>query len=129
MNASQPTPVARRAPGVTGLARTILYVKDWEASLRFYTQVLGIPPAAPPDPGWAELAPGGGSLCLHEGRASDLPTAGVCAVGLAVEDFDAARAALEADGVELGPTSSPCEGVRIAEFRDPSGNALYLEGR
>jgi predicted enzyme related to lactoylglutathione lyase len=117
------------AVAVKSFARTILYVNDWEPALRFYKSVLGLKLAYPAERGWAEFDMGTTALCIHGGRAEGAKSEAVCSVGLAVEDFDAACAALRGNGVTVGEPHSPCAGLRIAGFHDPSGNDLYVEGK
>jgi catechol 2,3-dioxygenase-like lactoylglutathione lyase family enzyme len=108
--------------------RVVLYVKRWDESLRFYVETLGLRPAYPPRRGWAELRLAGTSLCLQEGRVSDITTEEICKVGWRVDDLDAARAALEARGVAVQEPQA-FGAYRICHFYDPDDNALFLEGR
>lgn len=114
---------------VSKMARVILYVTDFERAVRFYTETLGLKLAYPAGGGWAELALGGTSLCLHHGREGAMPTKGVTSVGLWVDDFDAALARLKDKGVVLSEPFDPCGGLRVSTFSDPDGNELSLEGK
>jgi predicted enzyme related to lactoylglutathione lyase len=132
--AGRPAKAAKSETSVTAVsvkafARTILYVKDWKPALRFYADALGLQLASPAEEGWAEFATGTTALCIHGGRAAGVTSEAVCSVSFSVDDFDAACAALKSKGVTVGEPHSPCAGLRIAGFRDPSGNDLYIEGK
>ena len=101
--------------------------RDVAAARRFYTEVLGLPrSSANPD----EFETANVTLALWEpetqGVAFEPNTAGFA---LRVPDVPAARAELEAHGVEfLGETVDT--GVCLmAFFRDPDGNVLILHRR
>jgi len=116
---------------VTGVDFVHVPVTDFDAAARFYGEVLGLPMSKR----YGEM-PGGefetGSLTLQilqaeafglEFNASPNPLA------LHVDDVHAARAQLEAQGVEfLGETIDT--GVcHMAPFRDPDGHVLMLHHR
>ena len=112
----------------TAPTRVVLFVKRWDECLRFYVDALGLSPAYAPRRGWAELRVHGTSLCLQEGRVSDITTEEICKVGFRVDDLDAARAALVERGVAV-QEPQPFGAYRICHFTDPDDNALFLEGR
>lgn len=66
-------------------------------------------------------------------RPSDSVTADtrfICHIAFLVDDFAAARAALEARGVAFeAETAVATDAVRTAFFRDPSGNRLQIVWR
>ena len=63
------------------------------------------------------------------GQSEDVQGSGTMSINLAVADCDAARARLEARGVEfLGPTVNIPGVVRLADFLDPDGNKIRLAG-
>lgn len=114
---------------LTDATRLILFVHDFEEAVAFYEDALGLQPAYPAAHGWAEFTTGGAcALCLHDGRMSSLHTQKVVTFGWKVPDLDAAVAALRAKGIEVEDPHVVTEGTRAAEFTDPSGNALFLEG-
>lgn len=108
-----------------------VYVRDLGASVRFYTEVLGLRLRMRAGDGWAEIDAGPGLLIgLHPFEPSNTPkpgTPGSIAIGLNVTtDIGTVRAQLEKRGVRFdGPTVED-EHVRLAFFSDPDGNALYL---
>ena len=112
-----------------------VFVRDWDAAVRFYTETLGIPLAFRNDDiGWAELDTGEGRLALERLDADD-PEAGslvgrFVGVSLAVPDVHAAHAELTERGVEFvgAPEIQPWGGV-LAHLRDPEGNVLTLLSR
>ena len=108
--------------------RVILWVEDFDASLRFYEQGLGLSQAYPSGGGWAEFTTGGSALCLHDGREAPAPEGKSTAFGWAVADLDAAVDILRGRGIRVDNPKPVTEGMRAAEFRDPSGNALFIEG-
>lgn len=112
---------------LTGVERVILYVTDWDRAVKFYTETLGIPLKYKED-GWAALATRGIELNLHSGRKSRAQK-DEASIGFRVDDFDATYAALKQRGVKVGEIYSPCEELRCANFTDPDGNRLSIEGR
>ncbi|MBP0446222.1 VOC family protein [Roseomonas sp. SSH11] len=116
-------------PDLTG-GRTItfLYTDDLPRLSRFYEEVLGL--ACVVDQGRCRIL-----------RASPTALIGICdipgrprgtdgvLVSFAVEDLDAAHAALSARGVRFeGPVSLGMGGtVRSAFFRDPEGYRLEIQ--
>jgi predicted enzyme related to lactoylglutathione lyase len=101
--------------------------RDKERARRFYAGVLGLSP----DPGVPdELETANVTLALWEPEAEGVPFApNAAGIALRVQDVDAARAELAAQGVEfIGETvdSGVC---RMALCRDPDGNVLILHRR
>lgn len=105
-------------------------VSDFEASVRFYRDTLGLEQKVRHGDDWAEYqTPDGFVIALHgarEGAPPPPPPRGGISVGFDVADIEAARATLEQRGVVFrGPTvDSPP--VKLAFFADPDGHALYL---
>jgi len=119
------------APTITGVDFVTVPTQDIEASRRFYGEVLGLPFVKQ----WGEL-PGvefqAGQLTIaimdptafgQEFRPHAVPLA------LQVDDVAAARAALEAEGVEFVGDTIDSGVCHQAIFRDPSGNTLDLHRR
>jgi len=119
------------APSISGVDFVTIPTNDIEASKRFYGDVLGLPFVKQ----WGEL-PG------FEYQAGDLtiavmdptafgqefqPNAGM--IAFAVDDVEAAREALKAEGVEFLNEMIDSGVCHQAIFRDPSGNTLDLHHR
>jgi len=100
-------------------------VENLDAARRFYGEILGLRKVFEM-PGWAEYA--------HAEKATPIglaeqPPGGArgAVVVLKVDDIDQARAALTGKGIQFdGPTQDIPGVVRLALFRDPSGNPLQL---
>jgi len=76
-------------------------------------------------PGWVEYAHAEGATAVGLAEQPDAPKGGV--VVFKVDDMDAARQELTRRGVQFdGPTEEIPGVVRLAKFRDPSGNLLQL---
>jgi predicted enzyme related to lactoylglutathione lyase len=116
---------------ISGVDFATVFVEDYPAAVQFYGGVLGLEHSA--DYG---KVPGGefetGNLTLQlmdaaaigqEFKPSGHP------IALHVEDVEAARAELEANGVEFGAETLDSGVCHMAFFRDPSGNALMLHHR
>lgn len=114
---------------LTGGTRLILYVHDFEEAVAFYEDALGLTLAYPAQHGWAQFITGNEcDLCLHGGRMASLSTQHVATFGWKVADLDGSVAALRAKGVDVEDPKPVTDGIRAAEFTDPSGNALFFEG-
>ena len=110
------------------VSRVMLFVRDFDASVKFYTEVLGIP-LLYKQGNWAALATDGVEINLHGDRTAAAPEHGDPSIGFCVEDFDAAYAALQERGVKVGKIFSPAPGLRVANFEDLDGNELGIEGK
>lgn len=114
------------------LYRVRVFVTDWEKSVAFYSETLGMPVSfAGPEMGWAELDTGAARLALERVDPKDPESAGLSgrfvAVSLQVEDVRATYDELSSRGVEfLGPPEKQPWGGVLAHFRDPDGNVLTL---
>jgi catechol 2,3-dioxygenase-like lactoylglutathione lyase family enzyme len=101
--------------------------RNYERSIVFYRDLLGLPqnPRVP-----TEFEAGNVTLALFDPTQADLEfqTNGCGDIALRVGDVEAARAELEANGVEFVGTrdSGVCH---MAFFSDPDGNALILHRR
>lgn len=104
-----------------------LYVRDVETAVRFYVETLGMKLVEQAPPDWAVIDAGEGfRIGLHKGglsegaRGVDAPSVGF----YPKLPMNEAIQILENRGVKLdvkgdGP-------LRLAHFRDPDGNVLYL---
>ncbi len=106
-------------------------VTDLERSTRFYGETLGLERV--PGPGnWPEFQLGENvSLYLLDptniGQVFTGPH--TAPVALRVPDVEAARAALEAKGVEFEGETFDTSVCHMAHFKDPDGNVLMLHRR
>ena len=116
---------------VTDVVAVAIPVRDQDAALAFYTDVLGCEVVADDvvGPGfrWVEVRAAGGAT----GIALIAPESGVPAgvdtgIRLSVEDATAAHAALRAAGVDVGELLSWTGAPPMFTFADPDGNRLYL---
>ena len=106
-------------------------VTEMDRANRFYGEVLGLA-RNPNAPGgdWVEYEAGNVTLAVMtpetHGEASSVP--GTLTIALRVRDVAAAKAALEAAGVEVDDVwdSGACRG---AGFADPDGNRFLLHHR
>jgi catechol 2,3-dioxygenase-like lactoylglutathione lyase family enzyme len=101
--------------------------RDVERSIAFYRDVLGLP-QNPREP--TEFEAGNVTLAIWrpEEQGVEFPRSAAHGIALRVADVAAARAELEAKGVEfIGERDS---GVcNMAFFEDPDGNSLILHRR
>ena len=117
---------------VIELAFSTYPVTDMPRAKAFYEGVLGLKCTMDHDMGesgyWVEYDIGAGTLGLGK-YPGFKPTSNGCTVGLEVEDFDAALAALREAGttITMGPMETPvCHMLFIA---DPDGNPLIIHKR
>jgi len=111
-----------------------VFVSDWERSLDFYSNTLGMPVAfASAEMGWAELDTGGAHLALERADPEDAESAALVGrmlgVSLEVDDITSTYETLVSRGVGfLGSPEKQAWGGVLAHFRDPDGNVLTLLG-
>jgi catechol 2,3-dioxygenase-like lactoylglutathione lyase family enzyme len=110
---------------------TTIYVTDIEASVRFYTQTLGLKLRMRAGDKWAEIDAGPGLILgLHPAEPPHTPEPGMrgsLAIGFNVTgELERVVKKLEQRGVEFHGPIVEDEHVRLAFFGDPDGNALYL---
>jgi catechol 2,3-dioxygenase-like lactoylglutathione lyase family enzyme len=116
---------------ITGVDFVTVPSQDIDASIHFYGTVLGLPagkrwgnrPAAEFQAGNLTLAIMDPTGFGQEFRPHALP------IALAVDDVAAARAELEAKGVQFVSETIDSGVCLQAIFRDPSGNSLDLHHR
>lgn len=102
----------------------MLMVKDIPATVKFYSEGLGLPVKVS-SPGWAELDANGTTIALH---AAESPVAGGDSLILSfhVDDIQAAIATLEQLGAQLeGRVREPSFG-KVAAVRTPDGHLVSL---
>ena len=102
----------------------IYYVDDWDASVAFYRDVIGLKPAHV-EKGWAEFEVGeSGRIALHPRDPGD--AADVTQVSLQVRDIDGTLRDMEGGGARvIQPVRREPFGA-IAAVADPSGNVIGL---
>ncbi len=106
-------------------------VTDMEQAVHFYGELLGLErnPNSPGDD-WVEYEVGNVTLVVmtphtHDYEFAQLPSS---TIALRVADLEAAKAKLEAAGLEVGEIwdSGACNGVGV---NDPAGNRILLHRR
>ena len=103
------------------LAEVVVYTQDMARATAFYRDTLGLEPDFE-SPHWTTFRTGACTLALHQGTEAPDPT-------FLVDDLDAARAGLEAAGVDVTEIREPAPGLRVFDARDPDGNRFSLESR
>ena|SRR5262245_47410499 len=107
---------------IEGVYATIHYVDDWDASVSFYRDVLGLK-ALHVERGWAEFAVGrSGTLALHERS----PGHSGAEVSLLVGDIEKTLVELEAGGARVVERIRREDFGAVATVADPSGNLIGL---
>jgi catechol 2,3-dioxygenase-like lactoylglutathione lyase family enzyme len=116
---------------VTGVDFVTVFVKDYPAALKFYSETLGLEHSAD-----YEKIPAGefetGSLTLQVMDAAAIGrefTPSGHPIALHVDDVEAARADLESKGVEFLAETIDSGVCHMAFFTDPDGNALMFHNR
>jgi predicted enzyme related to lactoylglutathione lyase len=123
--------MATTASLITGVDFVTVPTDDFDASFRFYGEVLGLPflkrwgdlPAAEFQAGNLTIAIMDPSAFGQEFRPHAVP------IALQVADVAGARAELEAAGVEFVADTIDSGVCHQAIFRDPAGNTLDLHHR
>ena len=116
---------------VTGVDFVVVATKDIEAAEEFYAGVLGLPVHARYGkmPG-VEFQAGNLTIAVMEAEAFGMQYAvNPSPIALQVDDTHAARAELEAKGVQFAPQTIDSGVCHMAFFRDPDGNGLMLHHR
>lgn len=107
----------------------MMYVKDFDRALKWYTGVLGFAVNFSHPPHYASLRHEGAKLRLDlhptEADAKDVGFGPI--PYFTVKDIDAALEALAAKGVKVGKARSEGGGQKFASFWDSEGNTLGLE--
>jgi predicted enzyme related to lactoylglutathione lyase len=107
---------------IEGVYATIYYVDDWDASVSFYRDTLGLK-ARHVERGWAEFAVGkNGTVALHQ---RDHKHSGV-ELSLLVSDIEKTLVELEAGGARVVEPIRRQDFGAVATVADPSGNRIGL---
>jgi predicted enzyme related to lactoylglutathione lyase len=109
---------------VESVYTTIYYVDDWDASVAFYRDVLGLKPLYV-ERGWAEFQAGKqGRIALHARTHEHGST--TTHVSLQVNDIDATLKDMTAKGAHVVEPVRREDFGAVAAIRDPSGNVIGL---
>ena len=101
--------------------------RDFAKAVAWYSDVLGLSASEFSE---AEIETPNLTLCFWEPEDQGIPFApNTNGIALRVPDVDAARAELEAKGVEFDGETIHTSVCRMAFFHDPDGNALILHRR
>ena len=115
-----------------GVTRVILYARDIDRMVAFYTTHFGYVLSREPDSDdrLTELRPKGEGVILLLHRAGKGQKQGQVQVKLVfdADDVDTARAALIAAGLDVGPVHR-ADGYGFANLKDPAGNAIQISDR
>lgn len=109
-------------------ANTILYCREWQATVAFYRDRLRLPVTFASD--WFvefELTPGARLSIADERRATIHSSGGAgITLTLQVDDADAAWQTLHAAGIAVGKLKDHAWGARVFYLRDPEGHRLEV---
>ena len=101
------------------------WIRDMDAAVAFYTEVVGLALVRRESDGWAELEAPPIRLALHGTDDAERPGSGT--VVFRVDDLDEARWSLEQRGASFEANVGEVEGfARFATFRDPDGNPIQI---
>ncbi len=109
-------------------AHATVWVSQFDQSLVFYRDTLGLALGLCVPGHWAELTtPDGFTVALHPADPSRETASPLgISIGFGVDDLDAKREALEGLGVRFSGPTVDTPPVRLAYFSDPDGYPLYL---
>ncbi|NJM70456.1 MAG: hypothetical protein HC862_09610 [Scytonema sp. RU_4_4] len=116
---------------IQGLTKTILYVKDMNALVRFYRDVLDLKIQEPANLEsysnaiWVEFATGGCNLVLHADREKRLGEDRPKLV-FSVNDMETAHKTLTERGAKLSDIRSRLPGLKVADGFDPENNPFSI---
>ncbi|HZW31976.1 MAG TPA: VOC family protein [Isosphaeraceae bacterium] len=124
----EPEPLAATEPRGPDLFMTVLRVAQWQTTVRWYIDTLGLTPILLDSPHeFALLAAGRGRLGLQGVKAALSAASGRVRLVFQVRDLDHERARLIAGGVAVGaPIENAAEGYRELRLQDPEGYSLRL---
>jgi catechol 2,3-dioxygenase-like lactoylglutathione lyase family enzyme len=119
---------AAKGPGIGRLDFVGIPSQDAERSRAFYVETLGL---RPDDKGRFEVWAGETCFAIWEPEKQGMPFAPQknAHPALHVDDVEAARAVLEAGGVEFAGETFDTGVCHMALFTDPDGNDLMLHHR
>lgn len=107
-----------------------VFVSDFEKSLKFYTEQMGLSIArSDPDFGYAAFETEGAGFAINAVGPEQIELVGRhTGIGWGVENLDHSHAQLSLRGVEFTspPVAQPWGGY-MAMLKDPDGNLFYLD--
>jgi catechol 2,3-dioxygenase-like lactoylglutathione lyase family enzyme len=98
-------------------------VSDMDASIRFYTETLGLLLKNRYGNHWADIEGPGIAIGLHP-ASKEIKKGDNVSIGFRVKDLDKAIAAFTEKGVQFKKQND--SQVKLAHFTDPDNNAFYL---
>lgn len=115
---------------ITGMRAVSIPVSDQDKALEFYVGTLGFAKLRDmPTPGggrWIELSPGGGTVVVTLEPTDGRPARGDIFIRFFTPDAEAARASMQAAGVDVDEILQWPGTPPMFAFRDPDGNAFSL---
>jgi len=116
---------------ITGTDFLVMHTKDFDTAVEFYGTTLGLPLSARyGDMPGVEFETGNLTIAVMQSEAFGMEYQTTTnPLALRVDDVHAAKAELEAKGVEFAPQTIDSGVCHMAFFRDPDGNALMLHHR
>lgn len=119
-----------RPPPTAGLRHVALFAHDFEATVRFYTEVMGMHIEWRPDADNCYLTNGNDNLALHRATREPGENQRLDHIGFIIdriEDVDTWHDFLVAEKVEiLEPPRTHRDGARSFYCRDPEGTSVQL---
>ena len=119
-----------RPPSTAGLRHVALFARNFEATVQFYTEVMGMRVEWQPDADNCYLTNGNDNLALHRGTREPGEDQRLDHIGFILdrmEDVDAWHAFLVAREVEIvNPPKTHRDGARSLYCRDPEGTSVQL---
>ncbi|MFS8050013.1 VOC family protein [Rhizobium sp. BR 314] len=112
------------------LGRLILYVRDVEATIRFYEKHFGFKSHRQAGDRIVELlAPDGGTnLMIHPAAKAQKMGQSLVKLVFDIEHVEAFRARCAEEGLEFGPIHQ-ADGYVFANAKDPAGNSISISSR
>ena len=110
------------------VAFTMYPVKDAARARAFYEDTLGLTRGSAASNGmWTEYdLPGGGCLALFAGGDTSPSASAGGTIAFEVEDLDALKTRLKAEGVEFRVETIPSPVCRMSIIADTEGNSIVL---
>jgi catechol 2,3-dioxygenase-like lactoylglutathione lyase family enzyme len=116
---------------ITGTDFLVMHTKDFDTAVDFYENTLGLPLSTRyGDMPGVEFETGNLTIAVMQSEAFGMEYQTTTnPLALRVDDVHAAKAELEAKGVQFAPETIDSGVCHMAFFRDPDGNALMLHHR